>query len=214
MSQRKKKELRSRMKLMLAAMGAAVRSARSVAIHSWLTEQDFYNEARSVLAYMSFGTEVQTEALCERILKDKKTLVLPRMKPARHSLALHEVTDLNVDLLMNKYGIREPRPTLPSRRVSDTQLILVPGLAFDEFGNRLGRGLGCYDRLLADATPDNTTVGLAFEAQIVGGMDIPEDENDIPVDVIVTESRTIDRRDVFDLLKRREARLRACKIIN
>jgi 5-formyltetrahydrofolate cyclo-ligase len=204
MIDREKKALRRTMKTTLAAMGEDDRRARSAAIHSGLTGLDVYAEAQTILAYASFGSEVQTEKLLERILKDKKTLVLPRLKPAGHSLALHEVRNLDTDLVRSTFGILEPRATLAGVHLQDIPLILVPGLAFDHYGNRLGRGLGCYDRLLANATPDNTTVALAFEAQLVGGMDIPEGEYDVPMDMIVTESRIIDRRDVFELLKRRE----------
>lgn len=205
MIQAEKKALRSKMKTLLAAMGEDDRRARSAGVQSWLTGLDVYKESRTILAYASFGSEVQTQTLIERILQDGKTLVLPRLKPAGHSLALHDVKNLDTDLVKSKFGILEPRPTLLNVALRDIALILVPGLAFDPYGNRLGRGLGCYDRLLADATPANVTAAMAFEAQIVGGMDIPEDEYDVPMDMIVTESRVIDRRDVFELLKRKES---------
>lgn len=199
-----KKKLRAAMKLKLAALNADERSVRSDAILTRLLATDLYQNSNTILAYASFGSEVQTDALLERVLKDKKTLVLPRLKPAGHSLALHVVKDLSSDLLVSKFHIREPRPDLPRFRLEQIPLLLVPGLAFDEYGSRLGRGLGCYDRLLANSTEDNTVVALAFETQIVGGVEIPEEDNDMPMDMIITESRIIDRRDVFDMLKKQE----------
>ena len=94
----------------------------------------------------------------------------------------------NIGILEPKLSVRQEG----SRRVLLTQIdvVLVPGLAFDHFGNRLGRGKGYYDRFLSRLSSDTLTIGLAFEGMIHD--QIPHDENDCPVKMIVTESRIVE----------------------
>ena len=92
------------------------------------------------------------------------------------------------ELRVGSYGILEPRiEKIRKTNVEDLELIIVPGIAFDKNGNRLGHGKGYYDRILGKTNA--TKIGLAFEFQIVGK--IPTNENDKPVDIIITEERVI-----------------------
>ncbi|MEI6231916.1 MAG: 5-formyltetrahydrofolate cyclo-ligase [Planctomycetota bacterium] len=196
--QRLKSELRVGMKQQLASLSSETRRTKSAEILARLVNMKEYKKSKTVLAYASFGTEVETDGLLQRILDDKKRLVLPRLNPFDKTLVLHHVTDLANDLIPNNYGIREPHPTLPVVNQKDIQLVAVPGLAFDDLGNRLGRGLGCYDRLIANAAKKNRFVGLAFDIQIVGELEIASEPNDMPVDYIVTESMIIDSGEELD----------------
>lgn len=186
-----KKELRVVMKKKLAALSDEERREKSAALLARVLKSKAYKKAKCVLGYASFGTEVSTDALLDQILKDGKRLALPRLSPFDNTLVIHEVTDLATQLDVNKFNIREPRANLPIVKLKQIQLILVPGLAFDEYGNRLGRGLGCYDKLMIDAEPKTKLIGLAFDIQILGEFEIPSDSHDFPVDLILTESRRI-----------------------
>ncbi len=149
-----------------------------------------YENAGVVLAYASFGTELQTAELLRRVLADGKTLLLPRVE--RGGLGLYEVRDLAVDLEPGTWGIREPRPDrCPPADPGRVGFALIPGVAFDGRGRRLGYGGGFYDRLLAGGLPEGTPlVSGAFGVQIVE--EVPVDPHDAPVDLVVTE------RDIYD----------------
>ena len=150
-----------------------------------------YENAGVVLAYASFGTELQTDGFLRRVLADGKTLLLPRVD--RGALGLYEVRDPAVDLEPGRWGIREPKPDRCSPvEPGSVEFALVPGVAFDRRGRRLGYGGGFYDRLLAGGLPEGTPlVSGAFEVQILA--EVPTDPHDAPVDLVVTETNTYAR---------------------
>jgi 5-formyltetrahydrofolate cyclo-ligase len=147
-----------------------------------------YRGARVVLAYAGFGSELQTGDFLRRTLELGKTLLLPRVNRETKSLDIYEVKDLECDLKPGIWGIREPNPDICSP--ADTRavdFVLVPGVAFDSRGGRLGYGAGFYDRLLANRPSQACIVAGAFEIQMIEH--VPMHEHDVPVDVIVTEQR-------------------------
>ena len=100
------------------------------------------------------------------------------------------IRDPDRDLFPGFKGIREPDPdSLRQLSADDLDLIIVPGVAFDSSGNRLGMGKGYYDRFLKHLRPSALKIALAFENQIVAS--IPWDDNDIKMDMIITEERVI-----------------------
>lgn len=133
------------------------------------------------LVYLDMPTEVETT----------RFVTLPVCVPCcvDRDIVPVEITSLN-ELTKNRYGILEPVVD-PQKIVaaSDLHVVLVPGLAFDVTGNRLGRGGGYYDRFLANCPDHVLRIALAFECQIVES--VPVSEHDQPVDVIVTEKRII-----------------------
>ena len=151
-----------------------------------------YRNADTVLAYASFGTELQTDELLRRVLDDGRALVLPRVE--RGGLGLYVVRDLARDLSPGTWGIREPEPDrCPPADAVGVGFALIPGVAFDRRARRLGYGGGFYDRLLACGLSEGTPlVSGAFEVQIVD--EVPTDPHDAPVDFVVTE-RNIYARD-------------------
>ncbi|HLX62536.1 MAG TPA: 5-formyltetrahydrofolate cyclo-ligase [Planctomycetota bacterium] len=193
-----KKQLRAEMKRILSKLTPDEIREKSAVILARLFKLKGYRRAKTVLAYASFREEVQTDALIAKVLQDGKRLVLPRLNPFDNSLVPHEVSDPQTELLENKFGIREPRPDLPVVPMKEIEIIAVPGLAFNEFGDRLGRGMGCYDRLIFNGVRKNKFIALAFDCQITGDWDIPHGFEDYPVDLILTESRKIDPADAAD----------------
>lgn len=167
------------------ALPADERAAMSLRIFSEIMRLPAYTHPRVVLAYASFGSEPETRGFLRRVLEDGKRLLLPRVEP--DGLALYAVRDLTLDLAPGPWGIPEPiadRCSLVDPGL--VGLVLVPGVAFDRAGGRIGYGAGYYDRLLAGAVPGEAPlVAAAFEAQMVE--QIPVDPHDVPVDVVITE---------------------------
>jgi 5-formyltetrahydrofolate cyclo-ligase len=146
-----------------------------------------YRHASVVLAYMSLGAEFETDAFVRRALADRKTLVLPRVNRVLRRLDLFAVSDLDGDLAPGVWGIREPVPERCQPAIAgDIDFALVPGLAFDARGGRLGYGGGYYDRLLGGLSA--LRVAAAFSAQMVDA--VPMSEHDQYVDLVVTETGT------------------------
>jgi 5-formyltetrahydrofolate cyclo-ligase len=143
-----------------------------------------FHEAKTILFFASFRSEVETGDMIRRALRMGKRVVLPKVKGKE--LALFRITDFDKDVAPGAWDIPEPAKGTPSE-LQDIDLIIVPGAAFDEQGNRLGYGAGFYDKLLSDYR--KTTIALAFEVQIVPA--VPADEHDIPIQKIVTEKRII-----------------------
>jgi 5,10-methenyltetrahydrofolate synthetase len=169
------------------AMDAGTRAASSRAIVQKVVGLAAYREARAIMAYAGFGSELQTDAFLRHTLNEGKSLLLPRVNRQKKLLDVYEVRDQAQDLEAGTWGIREPRPDRcdpADPRVAD--FVLVPGLAFDAHGGRLGYGAGFYDRLLSGSvSPQACLVAGAFETQMVE--EVPMDEHDVPVDVVVTE---------------------------
>ncbi len=150
-----------------------------------------WREAAAVLGYYSFKSEVRTEELLRAALDQGKQLALPRVNAQRRELDLFYVPTIEPPhVVPGTWNIPEPVPELcEPAAVADIDLILVPGVAFDLSGGRIGYGGGFYDRLLKRLRPDQVTVALAFEAQIVDR--VPLAWFDQKVAVIVTEQRII-----------------------
>ncbi len=145
-----------------------------------------YRRARTVLAYAGFGSELQTEDFLRRTLGLGKTLLLPRVNRETKSLDLYEVKNLERDLESGTWGIREPNLDICSPAdIRAVDFVLVPGVAFDSRGGRLGYGAGFYDRLLANRPSQAWLVAGAFEIQMIEH--VPMHEHDVPVDMVVTE---------------------------
>ena len=169
-------------------MPAEARRAASVAILARVCSMPAYVRANVVLAYMGFGTEIETNAFFERIVNDGKTAVLPRVDRASQSLRLHSARSAS-ELLTSKWGIREPRTDAPAVSIDAVDFVLMPGVAFDRGGNRLGYGRGYYDKLLSAANPALARVAAAFACQVVKR--VPVGSHDKKVQCIFTEKETI-----------------------
>jgi len=182
-----KAELRRRFLESRSAMDPALGAALSGRIAERLAELPEYAEARVVHLYIgAVGGEVATRAIALEVLQAGKRLVCPRVVGGRR-LEHHEIRSLD-ELVESPRGLWEPDPhRSPRMAPSELDLVLVPGIAFDRLGNRLGFGTGYYDRFLSDLTVPK--VALAFSLQITDA--VPHSPRDVPVDWIVTESETI-----------------------
>lgn len=129
--------------------------------------------------------EVDTHELIRVLLKQKKRVVVPIAEKATKQMRHSELYSLS-ELGTGSYGILEPRMYRPVN-IADVNIIVVPALAVDRKGNRLGFGAGYYDRFLHDV--NIPTVALAYDFQIVG--EVPADQTDVPISFIVTENEII-----------------------
>ncbi len=148
-----------------------------------------FRAARSVLATMSIGSEWSTRAFIEGARAAGKTVVLPRISAPARQLELHAVPDLEADLVPGVWNIPEPDPArCPRVALSEVDFALVPALAADREGYRLGYGAGYFDRLLSDrgARPYCVT---ALPAQFLVDQ-LPREEHDVAVDLVLGEERT------------------------
>lgn len=188
-----KRALRARVLAARDAMPDAARDAAGAAISRRLATLPSFEAAQAVLSYASFGSEFDTEAFNAAVLAAGKALLLPRIDRTRRALRLHRVRSLRDDLLPGLWGIREPDPARCAETpASAAGLILVPGVAFDAAGGRLGYGGGFYDRLLPGAALTAALVAAAFELQLVDA--VPMGPLDRRVEVLVTEARALSTR--------------------
>jgi 5-formyltetrahydrofolate cyclo-ligase len=146
-----------------------------------------YSAARTVMFYVDVRSEVRTRQSLPAALASGKRIVVPWcLNNELELFLLHNMEELAVGM----YKILEPRQELrglPEKRLrpADLDLVMVPGVAFDRRGARMGHGFGYYDKLLQHARPDAPLVALAFECQLFP--DVPTQSHDIFMDKIVTE---------------------------
>ena len=145
-------------------------------------------QASTILFYVSYNNEVNTHEMIKELLTGNKTIVVPISNKKNRSLNLSKLNKWD-DLSIGSYNILEPKKDrIYGVNIDSIDLIIVPGVGFDENGNRIGHGKGYYDKLLKNSK-HATSIGLSFECQIVEK--IPTGKYDLPVDKIVTEKRVI-----------------------
>ena len=185
--------LRARCKELRARRSAAERAATDSAIAARLFDLTAFQAARVIAPYLSFGTEVETRAIIERAWAAGKTVALPRCVPATRAMRWYAVTSL-AGLARGPRGVLEPAED-PARELDLSAradaLAVVPGLAFDARGFRLGYGGGYFDAFLSSFR--GTSVGLCREAQLVESLRAlgAVDAHDVPVGLVVTEARVL-----------------------
>ncbi|HID26181.1 MAG TPA: 5-formyltetrahydrofolate cyclo-ligase [Thermoplasmata archaeon] len=149
-----------------------------------------YRNAEVIMFYVSYDNEVYTHDMIKKTLSDGKRVVVPLSDTKRREVLPVEIQGFD-ELKAGTYGILEPFYH-PKRVVSkdELDLVVVPGVAFDLEGHRIGHGFGYYDSFLRETRVRK--IGFAFEFQIVPGL--PEERWDVKVDKIVTEKRVIECR--------------------
>ena len=182
-----KEQLRAQVRQRLGALHASEREHASAQACSLLQEQQLWKTAQSIFFYAPLPGELNIWALLPEALQLGKTVLLPKFNPGTDSYQPYHIQNLESDLLPGKFGIHEPNGNCAPCLLKQLDLVLVPGLAFDLSGSRLGRGGGFYDKLLAGLS--GTKCGVAFDEQLLGN--IPVEPHDIPVDYLLTPTRWI-----------------------
>ena len=171
----------------------ADKEQRSREIAATLCKLPAYVGAKTVMFYVDMGSEVRTRPLIEENLRRGRCVVVPYC--AGDELGLFRLEDMS-ELAPDTLGIDEPLPVLrglPERSVENEEIdvVIVPGVAFDPRGNRIGQGQGFYDRFLKKLVNRARFVALAYQCQIFSS--IPLDPHDIQMDVVVTEENVFVR---------------------
>jgi 5-formyltetrahydrofolate cyclo-ligase len=184
-----KHELRARILRDRDATSAEDRARASASIATTLSKREDFVSSRAVLLTLPFGSEWDTRALLEEALSRAKTVALPRVNRATRTLDICAITRLEHDAAPGYRGIPEPGAHCALLDLACIDWVLVPGVAFDSEGRRLGYGGGYYDKLLPRLRSDACRVAGAFELQLVER--VPAATHDIAIDAVVTEKRSI-----------------------
>ena len=180
-----KEALRERMRRVRAAIPPPDRAALAARVEARLLALPELRDARTVLLFYSFGTEIPTAVLARRLLERGYRVLLPYL--TGDAMEAAEVRP-NTRLEATDYGPKEPaeRVAVDPERID---VVVTPGLAFDRRGLRLGYGGGYYDRYLRRLGAHALRVGIGFTVQILDA--IPAEETDEPVDAVVTDEAVI-----------------------
>lgn len=179
-----KSQLREQLKPLIRGIPAEQRSRLSEQLCQGLLAQSVWRDARSVLFYAALSDEPDVSFALDVALRDGKEALLPRFQPHSAAYVACQVHS-RVDLIRGQFGIMEPAAACAVIPLNHLDLVLVPGIAFDFAGRRLGRGKGFYDRLLAEVRGHKC--GVCFDQQLVSS--VPEEPHDIRLDSILTPTR-------------------------
>ncbi len=155
----------------------------SVGVQTNLESLPEYSEAKVIASYVAQRDEVQTKAIIESALSAGKKVLVPKGDPTSLNLTFHEIHSLD-ELAPGNFGVPEPSSGSRAIPLMEAQLVLVPIVAWDSDGQRVGYGRGYFDRALKSRGPALAT-GLAFESQHREAL--PATNSDVPLDIVVTE---------------------------
>ncbi len=183
-----KSDLRKKIRLSLEKISPAVRAVESIELCERLEPQ--LRSARTILFFAPLADELDIWPLLEKLVAAGKICALPAFVAASQSYSARRVLHLADDIVPGKFGVCEPAVSCPELPLGNFDLILVPGVAFDITGNRLGRGRGFYDRLLANA--GGIKCGVVYDFQLLET--IPAEPHDAQVHYIFTPARGVRRK--------------------
>jgi 5-formyltetrahydrofolate cyclo-ligase len=185
-----KDEIRKEIAKTLGGISEKKRGEKVQSIESRLFEFANFLEARIALLYVAGANEIPTENILRRAYAYQKVVVLPQFDRERGTVTLCKVDSLEKDLVPGARGVLEPNPArckpVPIQRID---IAIIPGLAFDEKGSRIGTGQGFYDRFIPELPATTRKVALAFEEQVIP--QAPTEPHDKHVDIIITDRRII-----------------------
>lgn len=168
---------------------AFVRNASNV-IQETVIALDAFRVAATVGMYVATGNEVRTDRIVEVCWQQDKSVYIPAFCDAERRYRLAGWS-FRAELVTGHWGVLEPND--PQWMDPDgVALMVIPGVAFDRGGGRVGHGGGHYDRLLARASADCLKVGLCFECQVFD--EVPLEETDVQMDIVVTEQRVLNAK--------------------
>lgn len=173
-----KTELRREIRARKRAMTEAEIEERSAKLAQLFFASRAYQNAKTIYGYLPYNQEVRTVPMLERALKDGKKVAVPKVYGEEMKFLYLD----NLNAVAKGYaGIPEPIADEPVAH-DETALVLMPGLAFDPQGHRIGYGGGFYDKFLA-AEPNHPTLALCYEFQMLPKLDV--EDHDIPVDTVL-----------------------------
>jgi 5-formyltetrahydrofolate cyclo-ligase len=185
-----KDDIRRNIEEALASLSDKEIKDKTQRIEKRLFEFANFLESNIVLLYINSNCEVNSLEIIKRCLNFKKIVILPAFVPTKYEMKLLKIDNLDTDLTLGPRNILEPDPNhcnvVP---IECIDIAIIPGVAFDEKGGRIGSGDGYYDRLIPKLPITTRKVALTFENQIVS--QIQMEAHDRHVDIIITEKRII-----------------------
>ncbi len=168
------------------ALSADEAEAMSTVIQQMFMASREFAEAKTIALYAAAHNEVDTTQVLTQALADGKSVLLPVV--CSDGLDFRQISEL-ASLRRGTFGIMEPDNSCMVRDPGEADVIVVPGVAFDLAGRRVGYGKGYYDRVLHSLEGTGKLVGFSYELQLVA--DISTEPHDVTMDMIVTEKRVV-----------------------
>ena len=171
-------------------LGGLEKNEKSLAISKRLFGMDEFKKSKTVFCFLSTLFEVQTEKIIRESLRLGKQVLVPLLDPEEGNLQASRIPSLDIDFMIGKYGIKQP--TLKSRDIvacSNIDFVVVPGLAFDNIGNRIGYGAGFYDKFFKKISSGVTRVAVSYDFQLFNL--VPHSDLDEPVHFLITETQAL-----------------------
>ncbi len=180
-----KNELRKIYKEKRKLMSRAEAEEKSVLACNRFLESEMYKNARTIMLYLPLGNEADTNLIIKSAFADGKKVALPVTEQESGAITPYFVNE-NTEFAKGAFSVTEPLNS-QAADISEIDVVIVPGIAFDKNGNRIGFGKGCYDKFLNKF--DCIKVGFCYDYQICD--EIPSDKYDVKMDCIITEKRVI-----------------------
>ena len=184
-----KNEIRAGMKTVLAGLTASERHSRSLAACQHLISTREFKNAQMIMIFMSMPSEVDTSPLAVKAWQEGKDIAVPRIDWDGTRMEPIEIRSLDVGMQTTGPGLKEPisGKAVPLELID---MVIVPGLAFDRNGYRVGRGRGFYDRFLAQQDFKGVRCALCYHEQLQS-VPVPSEPHDIPMNLIVTDREVV-----------------------
>ncbi|MBU1863577.1 MAG: 5-formyltetrahydrofolate cyclo-ligase [Candidatus Omnitrophica bacterium] len=158
----------------------------SIITQKILLSPDFKNAER-VMLYAAMTYEVETRDIITHAFRMRKKVILPLLDREKREITPCEIKDFEKETQWCTYGFREPNHSFRNNiEVGKIDIVIIPGICFDTKNNRLGRGIGCYDKFLSLLKPDIITIGLGFDFQIRAK--IPTEKHDVPLTEVISNN--------------------------
>ncbi|WP_460295457.1 5-formyltetrahydrofolate cyclo-ligase [Clostridium sardiniense] len=181
-----KKETRKNIIKQRDELDITVKEAMDNNIIEKLMMNETYKSARGIFIYIGFGSEINTKIIIREALNSGKEVYVPKV--IKKDMILIKIDSLE-NLVTSSYGILEPIGDKSDLDVNKLELIVMPGVAFDKSGNRLGYGGGYYDKFLEQNKIECKKIALSYDFQVLEKLEV--EEHDIKVDLIITENQVI-----------------------
>lgn len=179
-----KKILRKEMMNKRNSISENDKKERDVCILNKFLQTLEYKNSKVIFIYIGYSSEIDTSNFIKRFIEDKKVVCVPRTnykKKYMDAVIIHSLDNLSKD----KYGILEPDEDINPIEVDAIDLVILPGLAFDNKGGRLGYGGGYYDKYLSNISDNAVKVALCYDFQVIDT--VPMEEHDICTDLLITD---------------------------
>ena len=183
-----KKELRKKILKIRKEMDINKKRKFDNIIHNKFLKSKFYSQCGNIFVYISYDSEIDTKTIIRKALEDGKNIYVPRTNYNTKLMEAVKISSLE-NLIEDKYGILQPTESRLAVELEEIDLIIMPGVAFDNNGGRMGYGGGFYDRYMSKCSKNIQKISLAYDFQILD--DVPMDSHDTRVNFIITENKEI-----------------------